>query len=57
MKPERKKQLCVERKKGETQINNLHTTLHKHKTACDAHGFVRSFFSKAYILDIYQTER
>ena len=28
-----------------------------HKTAYAAHGFVRSFFRKAYILDIYQTER
>jgi len=31
--------------------------MHKHKTACDARGFVSLFFSKAYILDIYQTER
>ena len=31
--------------------------MHKHKTASDARGFVRSFFGKAYILDIYQTER
>jgi hypothetical protein len=28
--------------------------MHKHKTANDARGFVRSFFGKAYILDIYK---
>jgi hypothetical protein len=31
--------------------------MHKHKTANDAHGFVRSLFGKVYVLDIYQTEQ
>jgi hypothetical protein len=30
--------------------------LHKHKTACDARGFVRSFFGERYIFDIYQSK-
>ena len=42
--------LCFERK-----IQTL--TMCKHKTACDARGSVRSFFGKAFILDIYKTER
>ncbi len=32
-------------------------TMHKHKTACDACGSVRSLFDKRHIFDIYQTER
>jgi hypothetical protein len=31
--------------------------MHKHKTANDARGFVRSLFVEAYILDIYKTKR
>jgi hypothetical protein len=44
-------------KKEQGEKRKLGLTMHKHKTANDARGFVSSFFSKAYIFDIYQTKR
>ena len=44
-------------KKSRAKEEKLGLTMHKHKTACDARGFVRSFFDEVYIFDIYQKER
>tara|TARA_R110001592_G_scaffold103758_1_gene292130 strand:+ start:31 stop:201 length:171 start_codon:yes stop_codon:yes gene_type:complete len=44
-------------KKSRAKEEKVGLTMHKHKTACDARGFVCSFLSEGYILDIYQTER
>jgi hypothetical protein len=39
----------LKEKKGEPQIENLHTTKRKRKTAYDARDFVALFFGKAKI--------
>ena len=46
---EKKNSFVLKEKKGEPQIENLHTTKRKRKTAYDARDFVALFFGKAKI--------